>query len=159
MKEAALLERQKRDGQYEELNRQALEIQAVIQGVKNEALQKIKEHRDEYLAVYSQSEDERQRMEKIKFDKSESDAENTKRILLTFSKKIEAESEVRGRNEDDLRKYIEAKFLNLQDQMKADEKLALEREQRMMSQVQEGLVTMNDIIKGTKEQNLISLSH
>ena len=43
--------------------------------------------------------------------------------------------------------------------MKADEKLALEREQRMMSQVQEGLVTMNDIIKGTKEQNLISLSH
>lgn len=35
--------------------------------------------------------------------------------------------------------------------MKADEKLALEREQRMMSQVQEGLVTMNDIIKGTKE--------
>ena len=98
-------------------------------------------------------------MEKIKFDKSESDAENTKRILLTFSKKIEAEGEVRARNEDDLRKYIEAKFLNLQDQMKADEKLALEREQRMMSQVQEGLVTMNDIIKGTKEQNLISLSH
>ena len=29
----------------------------------------------------------------------------------------------------------------------------------MMTQVQEGLVTMNDIIKGTKEQNLISLSH
>ena len=99
-----------------------------MQGVKNEVLQKVKEHRDEYLAVYSQSEDERQRMEKIKFDKSESDAENTKRILLTFNKKIEAEGEVRARNEDDLRKYIEAKFLNLQDQMKADEKLALERE-------------------------------
>lgn len=29
----------------------------------------------------------------------------------------------------------------------------------MMVQVQEGLVTMNDIIKGTKEQNLISLTH
>jgi hypothetical protein len=28
-----------------------------------------------------------------------------------------------------------------------------------MGQVQEGLVTMNEIIKGTKEQNLISLSH
>ena len=28
-----------------------------------------------------------------------------------------------------------------------------------MNQVQEGLVTMNEIIKGTKEQNLISLSH
>lgn len=30
VKEATLLERQKRDGQYEELNRQALELQAVI---------------------------------------------------------------------------------------------------------------------------------
>lgn len=29
--------------------------------------------------------------------------------------------------------------------------MALDREQRMMSQVQEGLVTMNEIIKGTKE--------
>lgn len=130
-----------------------------MHGVKNELLGKIKEHRDEYLAVYSQSEDERQRMEKIKLDKSDSDAENTKRILVTFDKKIEAEAELRARNEDDSRKYIEAKFQNLQDQMKSDEKLALEREQRMMSQVQEGLVTMNDIIKGTKEQNLISLSH
>ena len=37
--------------------------------------------------------------------------------------------------------------------------MALEREERMMSQVQEGLVTMNEIIKGTKEQNIISLSH
>lgn len=37
--------------------------------------------------------------------------------------------------------------------------MAMEREKRMMTQVQEGLITMNDIIKGTKEQNLISLSH
>lgn len=82
----------------------------MILGVKNEVLSKIKDHRDEYLNVYAQSEDERQRMEKIKFDKSESDAENTKRILITFDKKIEAEGEVRQRNEDDFRKYIEAKF-------------------------------------------------
>ena len=47
----------------------------------------------------------------------------------------------------------------MHEQLKTDEKLALEREQRMMGQVQEGLVTMNEIIKGTKEQNLISLSH
>ena len=63
------------------------------------------------------------------------------------------------RNENDLRKYLETRFINLQDQLKSDEKLSLEREKRMMTQVQEGLVTMNDIIKGTKEQNLISISH
>jgi len=47
----------------------------------------------------------------------------------------------------------------MNEQIKSDEKLALEREKRMINQVQEGLVTMNEIIKGTKEQNLISLSH
>ena len=151
VKDSVHLERQKRDGQFEELTRQSVELQALVHGVKNELLGKIKEHRDEYLAVYSQSEEERQRMEKIRLDKSDSDAENTKRILATFDKKIEAEADIRTRNEEDLRKYIEAKFQNLQEQMKSDEKLALEREQRMMSQVQEGLVTMNDIIKGTKE--------
>ena len=46
-------------------------------------------------------------MEKIKLDKYETDAGNTKRLLATFDKKIEAEAQFRGKNEDDLRKYIE----------------------------------------------------
>ena len=35
----------------------------------------------------------------------------------------------------------------------------MEREKRIMQQFQEGLSTMNEIIRGTKEQSLISLSH
>ena len=114
-------------------------------------LDKLKESREEYLAIFNQSEDERQRGERIRYEKGESDGDNLKRLLATFETKIGSETESRTRNEDDFRRYIEAKFQNLVDKMKTEEKLALEREQRMMSQVQEGLVTMNDIIKGTKE--------
>jgi hypothetical protein len=35
----------------------------------------------------------------------------------------------------------------------------LEREKRIMQQFQEGLSTMNEIIRGTKEQSLTSLTH
>ncbi len=37
--------------------------------------------------------------------------------------------------------------------------MILERERRLMQQFQEGLATMNEIVRGTKEQNLISLTH
>ena len=53
--------------------------------------------------------------------------------------KINTEADQRQKNEDDLRRYLELKFENTFEKMKSDEKLALEREQRMMSQVQEGL--------------------
>lgn len=61
------------------------------------------------------------------------------------------ETEFRIKNEEDFRKFVETKFNSIFDQLKSDEKMSLEREKRMMGQVQEGLVTMNDIIKGTKE--------
>ncbi len=35
----------------------------------------------------------------------------------------------------------------------------MEREKRIMQQFQEGLSTMNEIIRGTKEQSLTSLTH
>lgn len=95
----------------------------------------MKDHRDEYLGIFNQGEDERKRSEKIKFDKQEQDNFNTKQLLSNFEKKLEAELDSRIKNESDLRKYLETKFLNLQDQMKSDEKLSLEREKRMMTQV------------------------
>lgn len=44
-------------------------------------------------------------------------------------------------------------MLSLVDKLRQDEKQSLERERRLMEQVQEGLGTVNDIIKGTKEHN------
>ena len=95
----------------------------------------------------------------MKSEKYEKDHSNDRSLLQTFEKKLAVETEFRIKNEEDFRKFVDSKFNSIFEQLKSDEKLSLEREKRMMNQVQEGLVTMNDIIKGTKEQNLISLSH
>jgi hypothetical protein len=55
------------------------------------------------------------------------------------------------KNEEDTRKYFENKLISLLEKLKNDEKMGLEREKRLMHQFQEGLATMNDIIRGTKE--------
>jgi hypothetical protein len=39
---------------------------------------KMKDHREEYLGIFNQSEEERKRIEKIKFEKTEQDNFNTK---------------------------------------------------------------------------------
>lgn len=130
-----------------------------LQTVKGSVLNKIKEHRDEYLSIFNQSQEDRQRLEKFKNDKIFSDSENQKLIIKSMDQKLRAQTEFQQQTEQELKKYIEVKFINLLEQLKNDQKLALEREKRTNEYVQEGLVTMNDIIKGTKEQNLISLSH
>jgi len=145
--------------QFDDSNKQFNYLQGLSQQLKADMMTKLKEHRDEYINIFSQSEDERARAEKIKLEKVDTDNANMNRLLQGIEKKCDHETEQRSRNEDDLRRYLETKFVHLSDQHKTDEKLSLEREKRMMTQVQEGLVTMNDIIKGTKEQNLISLSH
>jgi hypothetical protein len=48
-------------------------IQAMIQNIKGDLMVKIKENRDEYLGVFNSSEEDRQRMERLKVDKAESD--------------------------------------------------------------------------------------
>ena len=47
-------------------------------------------------------------------------------------------------------RYVKTKMGQI-DKMKGDERQNLERERRLMEQVQDGLNTMNEIIKGTKE--------
>ena len=57
MKELILLDRQKRDGQNEEIVKQSLELQQFIHSIKNELLEKIKLHREEYLNIFNESEE------------------------------------------------------------------------------------------------------
>jgi hypothetical protein len=41
----------------------------------------------------------------------------------------------------------------MMEKIKLDEKQGFDRERRLMEQVQDGLNTMNEIIKATREQN------
>ena len=50
-----------------------------------------------------------------------------------------------------MRASFEQKLVSMMEKVKLDEKQGLERERRLMEQVQDGLNTMNEIIKGTRD--------
>jgi len=76
-----------------------------------------------------------------------------KTLLLTIERKVEEEIGMRQREKNDAKSNMEQKLVSLVEKLKSDEKQGLERERRLMEQVQEGLSTMNEIIRGTKEQS------
>ena len=80
-------------------------------------------------------------------------------MMSNYERKVEEESTMRQRDLGETKDAIEQKLINLLDKMKNDERQGLERERRLMEQVQDGLNTMNEIIKGTKEQNQVNLTH
>lgn len=135
LKEAALMDRQRTETQNDEINRQYQGLVVQTHQIKQELMNKLKEHRDEYLGIFNQSEEERARTDKIKIDKQDQDNYNFNQMVQALEKKFEVEVTNRKKNEDDQKLYLETKFAHLLEQGKTDEKLALEREKRMMTQV------------------------
>lgn len=101
--------------------------------IKEDVMNKLREHRQEYLSIFNQSEEERARSDKIKLEKQDQDNYNFNQNVQAIEKKFEIEVGNRKKNEEELKLYLETKFVHLQEQAKADEKLALEREKRMMT--------------------------
>ncbi len=93
----------------------------------------MKEHRDDQLQIYSTGEDERQRLERMKFERADSDTQYFKQMMTRIEKRIDDEAGFRSKNEEDTRKYLETRLLGMQEKLKGEEKMALERERRMMS--------------------------
>ena len=110
-------------------------LQSLVHSIKGDLVKKMKEHRDEYLGIFNQSEEERARSEKIRHDKLESDSFNINQALKQIERKVELEQDSRIKNEDEIRKFMETKFYHLSEQHKQDEKMVLEREKRIMNQV------------------------
>ena len=72
-------------------------------------------------------------------------------VMAQVERKVDDEISNRMRDLGETKDALEQKLINLLDKMKNDERQGLERERRLMEQVQDGLNTMNEIIKGTKE--------
>jgi hypothetical protein len=72
---------------------------------------------------------------------------------MQIDRKVEEEVARRTKDVTDAKNHIEIQLMSLVEKLKGDERQNLERERRLMEQVQEGLTTMNDIVKGTKEQS------
>jgi len=54
-------------------------------------------------------------------------------MMTRIEKRIDDEAGFRSKNEEDTRKYLETRLLGMQEKLKGEEKMALERERRMMS--------------------------
>ena len=80
-------------------------------------------------------------------------------VLSNIERKLEEEIGNRQKDLGETKDSLEQKLVNLLEKLKSDERQGLERERRLMEQVQDGLSTMNEIVKGTKEQSKVSLNH
>ena len=127
--------------------------------IESEVAKRLKEHRQDQLSLFSNGEDERARLERMKSERAESDHYYVKNIVSQIERRMDEEAKHRMKTEDEMRHMIDNKFLVISEKLRAEEKMGLERERRLMQQFQEGMTTMNEIIRGAKEQNLISLTH
>ena len=98
-------------------------------------------------------------MGKLGGEKQDDNSLVMRSLLQNIERKVEEEVHLRQKDLQDTKENMEQKLVSLVEKLKGDEKQGLERERRLMEQVQDGLNTMNEIIKGTKEQNQVNLSH
>jgi hypothetical protein len=127
--------------------------------IESNVAKSLKEHRQDQLTIFNTGEEERQRLDRMKVDRTESDYLYIKNMVSNMERRLEEEQKHRVNSENETRIALDAKFQGLNEKLRAEERMILERERRLMQQFQEGLGTMNEIIRGTKEQNLISLTH
>jgi len=75
-----------------------------------------------------------------------------------LEKKVDEEMSKRVRLEEDLLKYLDEKVVGMKEKMKQEEKGTLEREKKMLGNIQTGLVTINDILKGTNDETNLKIT-
>ena len=122
-------------------------------------MKRLKEHRTDQMELFKMGEDERSKNSELRDGTVNGELAYLKNMLKTMERRMEDEAAFRVKNEDDLRTWFDQKVNSLQERVKNEEKMSLERERKLIEQFQDGLQTLNDIVQGTKEQSVISLSH
>lgn len=97
------------------------------------------------------SQEEKILHEKMIRERTDNDLGFVKGMMATIDKKIDDESTFRIRSEDDIRKWFEQKISMINERINLEEKGSLDRERRMMQQLQEGLINVTEIIRGIKD--------
>jgi len=72
--------------------------------------------------------------------------------------RLEEEAKKRIKLEEIIVKYLDEKFVSVKEKIEQETKESLEREKKMHEKVQEGLITMNDIIKRITEENKVKFN-
>lgn len=104
------------------------------------------------------NQEEKSLIERMKQEQNNSDMSFLKGMISTLDKKVDEEIQHRLRSEDDGRKWFESKLNMIVEKSSIEERSSLDRERRMMQQLQEGLTTLSEIVRGVKESTSIGLS-
>ena len=86
------------------------------------------------------------------------EVEYLKDVIRTCEKRIDDETANRIKLEEDILRYLDEKVSGMKEKLKQDEKTSLEREKKMLGNLQEGLMTVSEIVKGTDEQASLNLT-
>eukprot|EP00826_Nyctotherus_ovalis_P003719 TRINITY_DN10765_c0_g1_i3.p1 TRINITY_DN10765_c0_g1~~TRINITY_DN10765_c0_g1_i3.p1 ORF type:complete len:706 (+),score=132.22 TRINITY_DN10765_c0_g1_i3:183-2300(+) len=78
--------------------------------------------------------------------------------VSSLERKLEEEAIKRINLEEVIVKYLDDKVVSVKEKMKQGEKGSLQREKQMLENLQKGLVTVNDILKGSNEENSIKIA-
>ncbi|CDW91573.1 UNKNOWN [Stylonychia lemnae] len=151
-------ERTKREMLFFEQHQLVTQLQNQFHQQEQELLKRLKEYREDQLMLLSGNQDEKLLLERMKQEKTDNDLGFIKGMIVTLDKKIDDESSFRIRSEDDIRKWFEGKISMTVDRLNFEEKGSLDRERRMMQQLQEGLTSIAEIVRGVKEQTAIGLN-
>ena len=111
------------------------------------------------MQIVTSLEEEKTRIIKAGGSQAEDSKNLVRSVLSNIERKLDEEIGNRQKDLGETKDSLEQKLVNLLEKLKSDERQGLERERRLMEQVQDGLSTMNEIVKGTKEQSKVSLNH
>ena len=91
-------------------------------------------------------------------DPNRIDVERIDSKLRSIERVLETEVTKRIKMEDTLVKYLDDRVSSVKARINQEEKELMKREKKMLGNMQEGLITVNDIIKGSNEENSLKLS-
>jgi hypothetical protein len=78
--------------------------------IEGDVSKRLKEHRQDQLTIFSSGEEERQRIERMKMERAESDHYYIKNLVTQMERRLEEEQQHRVKAENDTRLALDAKF-------------------------------------------------
>lgn len=135
LREQLIDEKQKREQFFFEQHQMFSAVQTQYHHQEQELIKRLKEHREDQLAILQSNNEDKTLVERIRQDKTENDFGFLKGMLSTLDKRIDDEVSFRLRSEDDIRKWFEQKFVLTSERLNMEDRQALEREKRIMMQL------------------------
>lgn len=67
-------------------------MQNLVHNLEGDFMRKLKDHRSDQISIFQTGEEERQRLERMKLDRNESDNQYIKQMMQTIEKRLEDEN-------------------------------------------------------------------